>query len=288
MPEKPECEIIAYGINSEYSGKLLVHMDHSELFPFKGTAFPFFTEFKSLLPLTLVQVWSKGKKIIFDFGSVFLIGWLGLKGKWISTRGTHSHVWLSFGREKDYTNGKNEYTMRVHEQTLFYDDVQRYGGMKICLSVDDLNKELDELGPDILNDEISAEEWKRKFTNSRIKNKQVCDMLTCQKKFSISGPGNYLKAEICYEAKINPSRILSSLSQEEIEELRIASIEITRRSYECQIANFVSLDSYYKTKKECGFECLVYKKKTDPLGNDVQTDEFKDGRTTYWVPAIQL
>ena len=36
------------------------------------------------------------------------------------------------------------------------------------------------------------------------------------------------------------------------------------------------------------FEFLVYRKKNDPLGNDVKAEKIIGDRTTYWAPNVQI
>ena len=149
-----------------------------------------------------------------------------------------------------------------------------------------------EQGPDLLEraltKEITPAEWARILGKSSLRKRQICKVLLDQD--VIAGIGNYLKAEILYAARIRPDRIISSLSAEELEQLRVAAHTIIVESYRSgglTIENFQAPDGAKGL-----FRVKVYGKKTDPEGRPVITsgpeDGLKDGRKTHWVPDYQV
>jgi formamidopyrimidine-DNA glycosylase len=138
-----------------------------------------------------------------------------------------------------------------------------------------------ELTPD---DDITAERWRGVLKRKNLAKKRICEFLMDQKYFS--GIGNYLRAEILYDAKISPYRTLGSLNDSEIETLRQKSLDIIYRSYNCKgltIYTYKDPDGHTGT-----FVCQVYGRDLDPNGHKVLTFSDKNNRTVHWVKEVQL
>jgi len=168
---------------------------------------------------------------------------------------------------------------------LCFADTRCFGGLAL---VDKLKEQGVDLLERALSREISQTEWVRIFSRHPLQKKQICQVLLDQD--TIAGIGNYLKAEILYEAGIAPGRLVSSLSSEDLEALREAAHRVILESYRAgglTIENFQAPDG-----KQGVFEVKVYGQKTDPDGRDVVTwgakEGLKDGRTTHWVPDLQV
>lgn len=230
-------------------------------------------------PLSVVDVFSRGKKVIFHLKhpehnfqeqldrDVYLIFTLGMEGKFVREKGKHSNLWLSF-----------------EKQTIYFDDARHFGSLKIAIGFKDFATEMKDLGLDILNDEIKPEHWMSIIRNPRIQGKQVCDFLMNQS--YICGVGNYIKADSLYRARIKPDRKLSSLSDEEVELLRVSVISVARESYQ---HHGNTIKSYWDLEGEKGmYQNCCYKRKTDDKGNPIITSTFADKRTTHWCPAVQV
>ena len=96
----------------------------------------------------------------------------------------------------------------------------------------------------------------------------------------------YLKSEILYRSKIRPDRVLSSISDDEINTLYNVTLQTIKEAY---LAGGLTIKSFWSPDGQRGmFPVHVYKKEIDPLGNSIVAEKFKDGRTSYWVPKIQL
>lgn len=78
--------------------------------------------------------------------------------------------------------------------------------------------------------------------------------------------------ESLYDAGIAPTRAANSLSSEELGKLHSAAQSILKKAIE----------------NELDYEELlrIYKKKTDPHGNEVSNIKVS-GRDTFWVPNVQ-
>jgi formamidopyrimidine-DNA glycosylase len=82
-----------------------------------------------------------------------------------------------------------------------------------------------------------------------------------------------LKAEILYDAKINPLRKLKSLDVDEWFKIYKSIKKIIKKMLKAINSN--NPDKYMNSMK------------IDLLGNKIKTHKTKTGRTTYYVPQIQ-
>ena len=124
-----------------------------------------------------------------------------------------------------------------------------------------------------------------------------------------SGIGNYLVAEILYDAKISPYRTIGSLSDNEIKSLSHSIKYLTKLSYYnnndgymLSFGEYSKLHKKYiddgilpvfhtdvKLDKNDEFKIKVYRQTKDPDGNTVEKDEdINKGRTFHWVKNVQV
>lgn len=280
MPEGPEVKSIADELNHlirDYPD--LISLDYDQGSRYDRKPLLHREEFNALLPRKIICLRTKGKKLIFDLGGIYLISSLGMEGRWTKNPGRHSNLWLSFGS----VFKSNRLLVKVMEERLYFDDSRHFGEMIICLSDSELQSHLINVGPDLLAEEISREKWLEIFRGKSLQNKEITAMLLEQK--LVSGIGNYLRAEILYRSKINPGRLIGDLSDEELERLRIIAHQIIKYSY---LSKGCTIRSFWNLSGQAGkFQCQVYNHKKDPQGNSVVQTKFKDGRTTWWVPSVQ-
>ena len=228
--------------------------------------------FVNALPLTLERVCNKGKALVFHFNNVHLkqnhaiVCHLGMYGWWT-------------------TKPKDESTIRIRmdidgSSPLYYTDTVDYGTIE-CTDQESVERELSMLAPDILTDRISWEEFYQRYTRIQSKKRKwlLEDILLDQREL-VSGIGNYLKSEVLYEARLSPIRYVSSLTEEECRELFDALHSVSLRILTVLQSRQTMYGSYKGLR--------VYKKKTDPCGNTVETRQSKHKRTTYWVPELQV
>jgi formamidopyrimidine-DNA glycosylase len=104
--------------------------------------------------------------------------------------------------------------------------------------------------------------------------KQLCQFLIDQKYFS--GVGKVYRSEIAYHARIDPTRTIASLSEQELISVYNSSILVLR-------------DAYYRLRDSPNeYTTMVYSKNRDLYNNPVQTKQCKDKRSIYWVPGYQI
>lgn len=104
----------------------------------------------------------------------------------------------------------------------------------------------------------------------------------------ISGCGNYIKAEVLYRARLSPHRTVASLSTNDFAVLRQEIIAVMNESYHAKGATIKTYTTTDGDQGHAQFLFRVYGKSVDALGNTVVKEETLDGRTTHWVPNIQI
>lgn len=274
MPEGPEAKYLATKMHNELHGKTLHSVSIINGRYKKHGPPENYNKFVATLPLKLERVYSKGKVIIFEYEKGWnIVSKLGLMGWWYTKdkptwREPHPNVIFHFG-----TTGTNDLT---------YSDTLSYGTLSFINDPIKLQKELDQLGLDILADDTTLTKFIHAFESLSTvqKNKPIEEIISDQQ-FAISGIGNYLKAEVLYASKISPKRKTGDISKTEYEHIYKATRKIAT-------AFLKALWHDLKKNKETYLSHFkVYRQEQDPLGNKVETYKNSKGRTTYWVSAIQ-
>ncbi len=281
MPEGPEVRTIVDVLHQQLVGKTLLSITVTS----KSKFYPLVSN-QSLvkLPLKLIDIKVKGKQIFFvllDKQSqlIYLNSTLGMTGRWLFEPNKYSDIWFDWGN----IIYSSKHTLIIKKIRTYYDDQRHFGNLKF-LTEEDYQLKLNKLGPDILAENVSWDDWYFSLTKGSRQNHQICKVLMNQE--AISGIGNYLKSEILYRAKIKPDRLVKDITPDELNLLRVTSIQTIRESY---IAHGLTLESYWDPNGRIGtFNKLIYKEKLDPNGHKVISSKFSDGRTTYWVPEIQI
>ena len=191
----------------------------------------------------------------------------GMEGSWCDDP-TNKHVIL----ELKFSDDKK----------IFFQDSRRFGTFAL-LSEEELKCKLEELGPDVFHELKDWVELRSLIkVTKKIQKKRLCEALVDQS--FISGIGNYLRADIMYEAKLDPRRLMNSFSDEELEKLFNAIKSIVNNSYESK----ATTTGNYKSSIHSGsYEFLIYGKEKCPLGNPVENFKDKQKRTVWWVPIHQ-
>ena len=283
MPEGPEVRCVAESLNRHLSGKHLLWVGltsnsrYIKTGKFKGMSLLKYNNY-------LHSVRVRGKRIIFVFNTpenkkLYLVSFLGMEGKWLQEPSKHTAFSMMFGNIKSITN----HDIITEHKMIYYDDSRHFGSLQVY---DDSNLEeaFKNIGPDLLNEEVTLEQYISVLTDKKVITKQITSFLLEQKYFS--GIGNYLRAEILYAARISPHRLIYTLNEDDITRLHKFSIQILKESYE---KNGLTISSYVDPDGTKGaYDAKVYMKKFDPNGYQVIKETFKDRRTTHWVPEIQI
>jgi DNA-formamidopyrimidine glycosylase len=269
MPESPEVlhltEIIQNKIKNKYleSVKILKgrYITHGPPDNFK--------EFTKQLPMKCLAVQKKGKVIFIYFENNWcLISKLGMSGWWFFE--DEAPEWLP-----KYEN----VIFQFKNIKLIFTDFRNFGTLKFTNDKNVIEYEINKLAPDITDDKTTFKILLNRVNNlSKSQYNQLLEDIIIDQKILLSGIGNYLKAEILYDAKINPLRKVKSLNDDEWKQIFNSTKKIIKKMLKALKSN--DPDKYMDSMK-------IYSRKIDPLGNKIKTHKTKTGRTTYYVSQIQ-
>lgn len=263
MPEGPEVTIVKYFIKGLIEGHKLISI---------------YTENRKKYNLdilrsnmTIENIFNKGKcifiKLTDQYGSLYIYNHLNMTGKWITDTNSN-HIKLSITTDKT---------------TIYFDDVRSFGKFEVMSEQNYINK-INQIGPDLLNEIVSWEQYYAIYKQATTRSNMDVAKFLLEQKY-LSGIGNYLKSEILYNSRINPSLGIKELNDTQIYTLYYISIYMIRYAYQCggmTIQDFVNPFS----NGNGGFKPYVYNQPYDPCGNKV-VKITQSTRTTHWVPVIQ-
>lgn len=268
MPEGPEVRVITDELNNLLKNQVLNKL---EILGgrYKNKLPDGYNEFINALPLQINSVNCKGKFIWFKLENEWTI-WntLGMSGGWKNKPIKHSDISLTFSENKK----------------IWFTDQRHFGTIKFC-KMNLLEKKLKTIGPDLLSDESISE---IQFLNKikKYPNHALPKILMDQNIFS--GIGNYLKAEILYQSKISPLRLIKDISDDEIIDVFNNSRQLIKLSYISKGATIRNYSDLSNNNGEYSFKFKVYNRKEDDLGNKVIKTETNDKRSTHWVKEVQI
>jgi len=168
-------------------------------------------------------------------------------------------------------------------EPLYFNDIRHFGTFKVMFTTGDLSKKISDLGWDPL--QAPTVPMYLEGTLRNFNHKTIAEVLMDQKVFA--GVGNYIRSEALYRAKIKPSRYISSLKKNEIDDLCQAIIDVVQEAYACGGATIATYSDLYGNVGTFYDQFKVYGRKKDPLGNKVIKETAKDGRTVHYVEEIQ-
>lgn len=284
MPEGPEVTIVRNFMEKQIKNKYILGIFIDRNSKFVSNGIPGMNYFEG--PVKVLDVTNKGKYIFIQIYNekteeiYYIYNHLNMEGKWILERGAHSNLWMIIGDNKNKNN--------IFEKTfeLFFNDTRKFGKFEI-ITVDEYNNKITkDIGPDLLNEVVTWEQYYNKFKDitSRTRTMDIAAFLLQQKYFS--GIGNYLKSEVLYHARINPFRKLSTLTDNEIYNVYTKSLQLIKLAY---YQGGMTIKSFVNpfNNNNGGFRPSVYGQLHDPNGYTVVISEQKD-RSTHWVEELQI
>ena len=278
MPEGPEVRRTVDYLK-RFQNKTIIKITFNGGRYVKHGPFKNYNQLSTELPLKIIKVNCKGKFIYFILSNkMVLFNTLGMSGRWITTDEKHNNVSFEFKELK---------------KLLHFNDYRNFGTF-MYQSNEQLEKKLNELGPDILEDfknyDMFRERIERKRNDTSIASALLDQKVAC-------GCGNYLRAEVLYQCKINPHREIKNLKENEIKDIwdKLTKIAWIFYDYEKGIQRNVfkkndKLAKIYITKDYQDYHYYmnfqVYFQEKDPLGNKIKTEKIGT-RTIHFVPKIQ-
>lgn len=219
------------------------------------------------LELQSVDRWGKRLRFLFEDGSVLVSG-LGMTGNWLLER-PKRHLVAAM-----YTSGGD----------VFYTDPRRFGHAQVFGSLEEAQEALgDRIGVDAAS-LLSDREMMDALRTSKMKLKAA---LLDQSR--LSGIGNYLADEICFQACLLPDRPLDSLDESEIAKLNVARLEVIERALQNQGASFSDYRHADGSLGSMQEQMMVYGRDGQPC-RDCGFEVVKTtlaGRGTHFCPVCQ-
>ena len=171
--------------------------------------------------------------------------------------------------------------------SMYFYDTLSFGTLKVIDNETELDKKLNTIGPDIMDTDYSI--FHQQITKNKNLHKVIGIVLMDQK--TISGIGNYLRADILWMSKISPFRKVNKLSDEELKLIFHNSKVLTWGQFDKKSA----IQSKIITKKDklpsdYDRDFFVYNEVED-IGNKIIKEELYEGsqkRFIYWVKNYQL
>jgi len=262
MPEGPEVSYLADIIGKHIKNKILrtIHI--------KSKRYPNINKFKNSLPLKCINVDKKGKVIFIYFENNWcMICKLGMTG------------WFNIDHKlSEYSNIHAIFEFSKNTVLTFVDQL-KFGVISFINDMNYVKYQIERLAPDILNPETTFKTLIDRInllSNKRLDN--YLENVIIDQRLILSGIGNYLKAEILYDAKISPFRRLKDMNINDWKCLFKSAKIITKKMN--KLLYQLDDDAYFNQMK-------IYRKKLDPFGNKVSISKTIIGRTTYYVKSIQ-
>ncbi len=284
MPELPEVTVIVNGLDKKLKGLTFVGVEFDWARKFLWGKY----SAKDLKGAKVTGVQRRGKVVVINTNKKFtILIHLKLTGQLIyqdeKTRiaGGHPIPPLNLPSPNKTTRATFEFTNGGH---LYFNDMRKFGWVKFVATDEKaINESIGELGPDAL--EITYRDFTDRLAkkpNSRIK-KLLMDQTF------VSGIGNIYSDEALWQAKIHPSRSVTSLKESEIKDL----YEGIRSSLKLSIAKGgSSANSFVDSGGEKGL-FLTFAKAYHMTGlpcarcGTLIVRKKMDGRSAHFCPACQ-
>jgi len=234
----------------------------------------------------IIEIFAIGKHVIMELDSGFIYSTLSMTGKWLLPS-------VHLNKYSDYIKlrigyGKISGRITRIKGFIYFIDSRTWGSVKF-LTQEKYISTMSKLGPDPLNGELNLRYFEEAITKKSIGRRQVCDFLNDQA--IISGIGNYCRAELLYDAKIDPFRSISTLTQEEINKLYHSVIKVVNLAFEHKgfsiddgVGNYVTPNG-----KKGACPMTVYGRSVCPLGHLVSKEKSRGGsQNVYFCPEEQV
>jgi formamidopyrimidine-DNA glycosylase len=267
MPEGPECRRIAESLAKFVSNKKIIGIEilsgrYTKKIP-SG-----YDSASSSMPLFTAGIGVHGKFIYWILEKEFSI-WntLGMTGQWSTEEHAHNRVKFNF----------------QDGSCLYFRDQRNFGTLKFVRGKHQLIEKLQSLGPDMLSQDVSNNDFIKQLRKKDKHN--ICKVLMDQS--VICGVGNYVKADSLWLSRINPHIKVCELSNAQLITLNNSIQKVLRESYETGGATIRTYQNLDGKIGEYASKFLVYNRKVDSEGNEVVREKTPDGRTTHWSPKYQ-
>ncbi len=266
MPELPEVETVRNALKAKILNKKIISINvlYSRIVEND------LEEFNSLIKQKFIDIKRKGKYLIFETDSNYLISHLRMEGKYFVKNSSdeilkHDHIIFTLS----------------NNIKLVYNDTRKFGRM-ILINKNDLEEYFIKLGKE--PNDLNSSYLKDKLQKS---NKSIKTLLLDQN--IIAGLGNIYANEVLFLSKINPYKKGRDLTIEEINKIIASSIKIIDKSIKEGGSTIKSYTSSLGVTGNYQNYLLVHMKENQTCiyCNNLIKKEKIDGRSTYYCENCQ-
>jgi formamidopyrimidine-DNA glycosylase len=270
-PEIPEVRCFAEKLNKLVKGKTLTSISIING-PYRYSQKDRYIHFRECIdtyvPHKVKIVDHYGKLLFFRLklgeSEKFLCVHAGMEGSWCrDIDNKHIILGLMFDEEEEH----------------YFQDSRRFGTFYL-LTKEEFDQKIKTMGPDVYK--MDSDIFLQRCAIKKYQNKRLCEL--CLDQSFVAGLGNYLRADILYLSRLNPCRILESLSDREKKRWYRYIKKVILKSYNDKATTCGSYESAIHHGK---YEPLVYHKDICPQGYRVKSFQDKNKRMMWWVPKIQ-
>jgi len=235
-----------------------------------------YRSFSYCLPTRVNSVETKGKFMWWDLtdrrgDSWYMWCTYGMSGQWTRKKTKHSAASVFF---VDSNNVRHE---------IHFNDPRHFGTLKFTKNSKDHTDKLSTLGPCILTSQLTPELFSEMVL--RKPSRTIAEALMDQT--TVSGCGNYIKAECLFRSGVSPWRTVTEITSKEYVKLCEDLLTVAAESYASQGASISTYHTVDGTKGTTQFDFRVYSRKKCPSGHDVSREETPEGRTSWWCKICQ-
>lgn len=273
MPECAEVAIFANQLNQEYGGHFLNNVQFIGGRFLKSEADGERINLQLLnYPLTNVSMSSKGKFLYWSM---------------LSSERESVHFFISLAMTGSFGKQQKHSAIRFEFENgeVFFNDPRHFGTFKVVDNDLELQFKLKALGWDPLKDPNVPADIVAQFRQHD--RKKIGEFLMEQGPV-ICGIGNYLRSDLLHKSRISPFRLISSLSDQEIETICQSAIDIVAEAFSCGGASIRTYSDLYGIAGEFHTRFRVYGRKIDSEGYPVLKVKDKNGRMLHYVPEVQI
>ena len=308
MPEVIEVKTYADFIRDKILNKTIQDIEiQNGRYKNKGP-FEHYKELRNSLPLKIKSVESKGKFMYIELSNGMFLGFtLGLSGGWffkpLNSKSLIHGLDFSSKYSLDDERLKEKYEgyfqkalthINVEFKTsvgdlLFYDTLS-YGTIKVFKNEEELEKKLNTLGVDIMDEDLTFELFEERIHLKKNLQKPIGNVLMDQK--TISGVGNYLRSDSLWMAKISPFRKVKDIDEKELRDLYHDLRALIWGQYDKKEGIKMKLISKTdKLPQDYKRDFFAYQEEKDVFGKKVTKEQLYEGsqvRYVYWVKERQI
>ncbi len=211
MPEGPEIHTAANEVARAISGRMATEV----FFAFEHLK-PYEAE---LTGRTINAVEARGKAMLIRFaGGLNVYSHNQLYGRWEVTAAGN------------YPETNRQLRLAIHTEAQ---SALLYSASDIEVLRDEelvAHPFLSRLGPDLLDESVTVERVVEQLSRPEFRRRQLAALLLDQG--FLAGPGNYLRSEILFDARLHPTQRPVDLSEEQLQRLAAAALRLARQSYQ--------------------------------------------------------